>query len=166
VLASFSDLIRTEWEDGDADAIVELHRRVYVPEYGMNETFLASVGTGVARAVACGWPRASGAVWLVERSGRLMGSLALTDEDDGSGRVRWFALDRALRGRGLGRRLVDELLATARAAGLERLQLETYSALGAAARIYRDAGFSVVWERRREDWGTAVVYQGYELQLR
>ena len=34
---------------GDAAAIGELHRRVYVPEYGLNETFVTSVSAGVER---------------------------------------------------------------------------------------------------------------------
>jgi ribosomal protein S18 acetylase RimI-like enzyme len=157
--------IRRTLRDGDAQAIAELHRRIYEPEYGLNEQFTASVEDGVEAAAAAGWPQRSGAVWLVEGDGSLLGALALTDEGDGLGRVRWFALDRSLRGQGLGRSLIAELLEEARAAGLSKLELETISILTAAARIYRDAGFRVVWERRRVDWGPPMTMQGYELEL-
>jgi RimJ/RimL family protein N-acetyltransferase len=161
-------LIRRELYDGDDVAIAELHRRVYGPEFGMNEEFVSRVAAAIEGAIEQGWPEQSGAVWLVEREGEpeLLGSIGLTDEADGSGRVRWFVLDLSLRGRGLGRALLAELLEQARAIGLERLELETFSALTTAAALYRQAGFQVVWERGRTDWGPPITYQHYTVQLR
>jgi ribosomal protein S18 acetylase RimI-like enzyme len=157
--------IRRALRDGDTRAITDLHRRVYAGEYGLNEQFAESVQQGLDAAVATGWPQRSGAVWLPERGATLLGALALTDEGDGLGRVRWFVLDPELRGRGLGRLLVEQLLDEARAAGLRRLELATFSRLAAAARIYRDAGFRVTWEREQGDWGPPVTFQGYALEL-
>ena len=104
--------IRRPPKPDDGPAIGELHRRVYMTEHGLNDRF---VDGDVARAIASGWPERSGGVWLVDRGGPLLGALALTDEGDGLGRVRWFALDPSLRGQGLGRSLFGELLAQARA---------------------------------------------------
>jgi ribosomal protein S18 acetylase RimI-like enzyme len=157
--------IRRTLRDGDTRAISDLHRRVYASEYGLNEAFVDSVQQGLDAAVARGWPAQDGAVWLPERGATLLGALGLTDEGDGLGRVRWFVLDPELRGRGLGRLLVAQLLDEARAAGLRQLELATFSRLTAAARIYRDAGFRVTWEREQEDWGPAVTFQGYVLEL-
>ena len=92
----------------------------------------------VAAARAAGWPELGGAVWLVEHDGVLAGSLGLTDEGDGVGWVRWFVFAPEVRGFGLGRRLVAELVACGARHGMERLELETFSALTTAARIYRD----------------------------
>jgi GNAT superfamily N-acetyltransferase len=150
---------------GDAVAIAELHRRLYVPEYGMNDEFVRRVAEGVQVAVAGGWPEAAGAVWLARQGGLVRGSLALTDEGGGRGRLRWFALEASLRGHGLGSRLVDELLVVAREAGMRRLELETFRALTSAARIYRSVGFSLTSERERTDWGAPIVYQHYSLDL-
>jgi ribosomal protein S18 acetylase RimI-like enzyme len=107
----------------------------------------------------------SGAVWLVDGDEALLGALGLTDDGERAGRLRWLVLDRSLRGRGLARSLVAELIEQARAANLHTLTLETYSELTAAARIYRDAGFRVQWERVRDDWGPAITFQGYRLDL-
>ena len=157
--------IRRDLRDGDADAIAELHRRVYASEYGLNEQFVEGVRRGLQAAVSRGWPQHSGAVWLVDGDTTLLGALGLTHEGEGVGRVRWLVLDPALRGRGLGRSLVTQLVDEARQAGLHKLTLETYSDLTAAARIYRGAGFRVQWERVHEDWGPAVTFQGYMLDL-
>lgn len=157
--------IRRTLKDDDGPAIGELHRRVYTTEHGLNDRFTESVDDDVAGAIATGWPERRGAVWLVDCGGPLLGALALTDEGDGRGRVRWFALDRSLRGQGLGRSLFHELLVQARAQNLTKLCLETIKPLTVAARIYTSCGFRVVWERERTDWGPPVVYQGYELTL-
>jgi ribosomal protein S18 acetylase RimI-like enzyme len=159
-------LIRRSLREGDLRGIAGLHRRVYVNEFDRNEEFIAAIERNLERAVATGWPEDSGAVWLVQRGAKLDGSLGLTHDEPGVGRVRWFALDPAVRGRRLGGELLAELVETARAAGMQRLELDTFSALTVAARIYRAAGFRLVWERERSDWGPPITYQGYELELR
>jgi GNAT superfamily N-acetyltransferase len=165
VIGTADYVIRRSLKDDDPREIVLLHRRVYVPEYGMNEEFLARVAAAVESAVTRGWPDVAGAVWLVQCGGSVAGSLGLTDEGDGVGYVRWFLLERSLRGHGLGRSLVAELIERARSDGYRRLELETFSALTTAARIYRDAGFQIVWERERTDWGPPIVYRHYLLDL-
>ena len=158
-------VVRTELADRDGDAIVALHDRVYCTEYGFDARFAASLAWSIEAARARGWPATSGGVWLVDRRAQLEGSLALTTEGDGLGRVRWFVLAPAVRGRGLGRRLLAELLSQARARGLAQLELETFSALTVAARIDRQAGFSLQWERETDEWGPPILFQGYALQL-
>ena len=157
--------IRRTLRDGDGPAIGELHRRVYMTEHGFNDRFCETVDDDIDRAIASGWPERTGSVWLVDRGGALLGALALTDEGGGLGRVRWFALDRSLRGHGLGRSLFGELLTEARAQHLTKLCLETVKPLTVAAHIYTSHGFRVVWERHRTDWGPPLTYQGYELTL-
>ncbi len=160
-------LVRRELGGGDAEAIVELHDRVYRAEYGVDQRFAASVAQSVRRAVARGWPAEAGAVWLVDRCGdrRLGGALGLTDEGGGIGRVRWFVLAPEVRGRGLGRMLLAELVAQARAAGMGTLELETFSGLKAAAHLYRSVGFRLRSEQPSDKWGPPIVYQGYVLSL-
>ena len=157
--------IRRTLREDDPRAIADLHRRIYGSEYGLNERFVEGVQRGLDACVARGWPRAGGGVWLVERRGALLGALGLTDEGDAMGRVRWLVFDPQLRGRGLGRSLVAELVDEARAAGMRTLTLETFAALTTAARIYRGLGFRLQWERERRDWGPAVTFQGYRLEL-
>lgn len=157
--------VRRHLRDGDIAAIARLHSRVYLPEYGRNQAFVDAIATNVRSAAAAGWPLTAGAVWLIDDDHRLSGSLALTYDGDGVARVRWFVLDRSLRGQGWGGFLLDELIEHARADGLRRLELETFSALRAAGHLYRRAGFELQWERERHDWGSPITYQGYRLEL-
>jgi GNAT superfamily N-acetyltransferase len=158
-------VVRRRLDDGDPEAIVELHARLYGSDFGMDARFAEGVRTGLAAALATGWMRDSGRVWLVDGDDGLAGTLALTEEGGGLGRVRWFLLAHELRGRGLGRRLIAELLDEARAVGLERLELVTFSALTVAARIYRAAGFELVGAETTEMWGPRIEFQRYECAL-
>ena len=159
-------VIRRTLRPGDAGRIAELHDRIYSAEYGLDERSRAWVERSIQNAMDGGWPEDAGAVWLVERNDELAGTLALTPEGGNVGAVHWFVLAPELRGRGLGRSLFDELIAQARRSGFEHLVLDTFSALTAAARIYRDAGFAVVSEREGDQWGPPLTMQSYELQLR
>jgi len=164
--ADAAPTIRRELRDGDVEAIVALHERLYSREYGMNEDFVAGVADTLTSAIASGWPQAgAGGIWIVERKGEFAGCVGLTDEGDGLGYIRWVLLDPALRGSGLGKRLVGEAVAQASAAGLTQLKLYTFSDLRAAARIYRGLGFRVVSEEPRTSWGPPITFQRYELAL-
>jgi ribosomal protein S18 acetylase RimI-like enzyme len=157
--------IRRHLRAGDLGAIVEHHGRIYGREFGVDSDFEAMVATSVAEAGRRGWPTEREGIWIVERDGVFAGSLGLTDEGE-TGVIRWFVLDADLRGQGLGRRLLDELLTKALEVGYERLRLETFSELRAAARLYRELGFEVVREDTRPRWGRAsITYQHYELEL-
>jgi ribosomal protein S18 acetylase RimI-like enzyme len=158
--------IRRGLRPGDLGAIIEHHGRVYAREYGVDSSFEAHVAAAVASTAVRGFPRDSEAIWIVERDGRHAGSLALTDEGEGVACVRFFVLDPELRGMGLGRRLLGELLETARAGGFERAVLETFSDLTAAAHLYCDHGFRVVDSETGPRWGRAeITYQRYEVEL-
>jgi RimJ/RimL family protein N-acetyltransferase len=158
--------IRRSLHEGDVDAIVALHDRVYRAEYERNDAFVAAVSASIHGAADAGWPHTGGAVWLVERDGEIIGSFGLTDEGGGVGQIRWVVLAPEARGSGLMRTMLNEAIDTARAQGMTRLVLDTYSALTAAAHVYRSAGFEVVSARDRDDWGPTITYQHYELRLR
>jgi ribosomal protein S18 acetylase RimI-like enzyme len=158
--------IRNDLRPGDLGAIIAHHGETYSAEYGLNSAMEAHVAASVAKAGVRGFPRERERLWIVECGERHAGSLALTDEGDDLGAVRWFVIDRELRGHGLGRRLVGELLAAAREFGLRGLWLETFSDLRAAAAIYRSVGFEVVSEETAPRWGRErLTYQRYELEL-
>ena len=155
--------IRRELRPGDLGAILEHHGRVYAREHGVDSSFEAHVAATLANAALRGFPQP---IWIVEHDGAHAGSFALTDSEDGIACARWFLLDPVVRGRGLGRQLVEELVAAAEEAGYERIVLETFSDLRAAAHLYRSRGFRVTSAETGPRWGRAeITYQRYELEL-
>ena len=85
---------------------------------------------------------------------RHAGSLALTDEGDGLGAVRWFVLDRALRGHGLGRRLIGELIDRgARRPATTGSGSRPSATCAPPPHLYRSHGFELVSARDRPALG-------------
>jgi ribosomal protein S18 acetylase RimI-like enzyme len=158
--------IRRELRPGDLGAIVAHHGRTYGAEYGVDSTFEGHVAATVARAAKRGFPSEREAICIVECDGAHAGSIALTDEGSDEAALRWVVLDSRLRGRGLGRRLLGEMLAKAEQAGYATVWLETFSELRAAAHLYREHGFRLVSEETAPRWSRdSITYQRYELEL-
>ena len=80
--------------------------------------------------------------------------------------MRWLLLHPDLRGRGLGRRLVEEAVAFSREAGYSSIFLWTVDSLPAAAGLYKSAGFREKEKVTHELWGSLVTEVKYELALK
>jgi GNAT superfamily N-acetyltransferase len=163
--------VRVGPRPGDLGDVLAMHGRLYAAEYGYSPEFEAHVAKGIAGfAAALGAAREDpsrpepGWLWLAERDGVLLGTVALTREGSGVGQRRWFLVDPQARG-GLGARLLDVLLAQARAAEMTRIVLWTVDGLDAAARLYTRAGFRRAEERPVHQWGHDLVEVRYELPL-
>ena len=124
------------------NTIVRLHREVYEGEYGLDPSFAADVATQMAELRRRGWPGPREGLWLAEADGdQVVGSITLYELGGGLGRLGHLVLTPEARGTGAGRRLVEQVLEAARAAGYERLELATFSDLTAAGGLYRSVGF-------------------------
>ena len=155
--------LRTRLRPGDIGAIVRMHCELYAREHGFDHTFEAYVAEPLARFALGASPRER--IWLAERDGELAGSIAIVAESPDVAQLRWFLVVPAARGEGLGRRLLEEAIAFARAEGYRRIVLWTVSGLAVAARSYAAAGFvrtRLVPARR---WGRDVVEELHELEL-
>jgi ribosomal protein S18 acetylase RimI-like enzyme len=158
--------IRSHLRPGDIGDIVRMHGEVYAREYGLDATFEGSVAETLGMLVRRGWPNDGEGIWVAEADGERVGAVILSDEGNGLSRLRMFVLRPEYRGAGVGRRLLEQLLSTTRAAGYERIELDTFSELRAAAHLYRRAGFRRVSGRRRLMWGREIEFERYELELR
>jgi GNAT superfamily N-acetyltransferase len=158
---SRSVTVRRELEPGDLEGLTRLHGAIYPREHRLGGSFVADVERDLASAIDRGWPQ-RGAVWIVEHGGEIAGSLALTEEDDGPAKIRWFLLAPSLRGQGLGRRLLTELVAEADEAGHEAICLVTFSDLQTAGHLYRSLGFEITESHRDDRWGRPLLLQRYE----
>ena len=104
-------------------------------------------------------------LWIAERAGRIVGCVAVVGAADQEAQLRWFLVDPAVRGLGLGKQLLHEAIAFAKSCGYGSMFLWTVSALTAAAQLYRAAGFALVEAKRINQWGVEVVEEKYVLKL-
>jgi GNAT superfamily N-acetyltransferase len=156
--------IRTTLKPGDLGAIVHLHGITYAQECGFDSTFEAYVAAPLAEFVMR-WPTVGERLWIAERDGRIVGSIAIVAATPDAAQLRWFLVDPRERGLGLGSRLLVEAIRFCEAHRYAWVFLWTVSALTAAARLYRGAGFQKVEERHGCLWGVDAVEEKYELSL-
>jgi GNAT superfamily N-acetyltransferase len=74
-------------------------------------------------------------------------------------------LEPAARGTGLGRRLVEECVAFARAVGYREVVLWTHQVLTAARAIYAKVGFELIETWVHDDFGHDEVSETWRLKL-
>lgn len=78
----------------------------------------------------------------VDGSARLIGMVGLYPRGEGVAELRKMYLRKAARGRGLGRMMLERVLARARELGFRRIELETSSKLIEAIGLYKKYGFA------------------------
>lgn len=155
--------LRHDLRPGDLGAIVHLHGTLYAREYGFDSTFEAYVAGPLAEFVLA--PGDRNRLWIAERGEGIIGCIAIVGVSHTEAQLRWFLVDPAARGLGLGKLLSREAIAFSRHCGYDSVFLWTVSALTAAAKLYRDAGFVKVEEKPGRQWGVDVVEERYTLRL-
>jgi GNAT superfamily N-acetyltransferase len=103
-----------------------------------------------------------GAIWLAQAGTDAIGCVALRPLEGHVGEVKRMYVDGAWRGRGVGRALLETLIAHARALGYHHLRLGTIADMTAARSLYHSLGFVPI-ERYRAD--EMVDTEFYELTL-
>ena len=154
--------LRTDITEADLERLVQLHGDLYEREFGWSRDFEDYVRAGV-EAFAAGPPGERERVWIAEVGDELVGAIAIVESSAEDAQVRWFLLAPAARGRGLGKRLLEEALGFARAAEYRRVFLWTVAELEAAAALYRAAGFFLTEEITHEVWGAERTEHRYDL---
>ena len=149
---------------GDIGWIVHRQGLLYAQEYGWDLSFEALVAE-IAAAFVKHLDATREHCWIAERQGRVVGSVFLVRAADDVARLRLLYVEPEARGLGIGRRLTDECIAFARAAGYRRLTLWTNDVLVSARRIYQAAGFRLVASEPHVSFGKSLVGQHWDLTL-
>jgi len=155
--------IRHDLRPGDIGYVIYLHGILYAEEHGFDCTFEPYVAGPMADFVRSRTERDR--LWIVEKGGQIVGSVAIVKASEREAQLRWLLLHPDVRGHGVGRVLVEEAVQFCRDRGYSSVFLWTISALTAAAELYRSVGFRVTEEKAHEMWGVAVSEQRYDLEL-
>jgi len=103
-----------------------------------------------------------GAFWVARLDGQIVGSVGVERLPDGRAELHRLYLDATLRGRGVGRALVEAVLGWCRAAGIKQLTLWSDTRFDRAHRLYEGMGFTKTGERELPDDPNDTREFGYE----
>jgi DNA-binding MarR family transcriptional regulator/GNAT superfamily N-acetyltransferase len=149
---------------GDIGWVVARHGALYAAEYGWDERFEALVAEIAAKFIQQ-FDAAGERCWIAESGGEPVGSVFLVRQNKTTAKLRLLLVEPRARGQGLGRRLVRECVAFARAKGYRKLALWTQSNLAAARAIYKAEGFSLVSTEKHASFGVRLTGEYWELKL-
>jgi putative acetyltransferase len=129
----------------DAAAVVRVIGRVF-EEYGF--VFDPAVEVPDLLAFDRHYAPPRGAFWVVRAGDGIVGSVGVERLDAGSAELHRLYLDAGLRGRGVGRSLVEAVLAWCRGAGIPELVLWSDTRFDRAHVLYERMGFRRTAERK------------------
>lgn len=151
---------------GAIGRVVELHARYYAASWGFEAVFEAKVAAGLGEFFARLNPATDG-FWVARRGDELVGSITIDGGDwrEAGARLRWFIVDEAARGRGVGQALMREAMDFCAKAGHSRVYLWTFAGLDPARRLYEKHGFRLVEEHEGIEWGKPMREQRMVAEL-
>ena len=156
--------IRTELRPGDIGMVIHLHGRLYKEEYDFGVLFETYVAEGLCEFYRQYDP-ARDRVWICEHGAAMVGFLLLMHRGEDAAQLRYFILEPAYRGIGLGKKLMELFMQHLREKGFRRAYLWTTHELGTAASLYKRHGFVLVEEKASEAFGKSLYEQKYEQRV-
>lgn len=140
---SLVDHAEAGYEHGLVGAVTSLLARARHAAEGADHRLDATRAAAIAEFVDDFSPTRDG-LWTLRRDERILGAAALDGRGPGLPKLRWFAVDGAVRGLGHGRTLLESALARAAEHGAPGVQVHVHEDEREALGLYHSAGFEVV----------------------
>lgn len=165
-LFSSGNEILSGYRPGLIGEITRLHAVYYYENWGFHINFETQVATELSQFCLRLNPETDG-LWSSKIDGKFTGSVAIDGslrETEGA-RLRWFIVEPAFQGTGIGRVLLKQAIDFCGQKGLNKIFLWTFKGLEAARTLYERAGFILVEEHVFSGWGSEITEQKFELNL-
>jgi len=157
--------IESGYIPGSIGRISELHGTYYHGHWGFGLYFEAKVATELSEFLQR-YNKNSDGIWIATANGRVEGSVIIDGihtESEGA-HLRWFITSDTLRGKGVGRKLINKAIDFCKSKSYKTIYLWTFEGLDAARHLYEEVGFKLIKQRSGVHWGTKVTEQYFELK--
>lgn len=148
---------------GAIGKIAELHGTYYAQHWDFGLFFESKVATELSEFLNRFDPAHDG-FWLARAQDQIVGAIAIDGSQAATtgARLRWFILDPAYQGQGIGNLLMHAAMQFCEQAAFKRVYLTTFAGLDAARHLYEKWGFRLCEEEEDTHWGKAVMEQVFE----
>lgn len=156
--------IESGYIPGSIGRIAELHGTYYHDHWRFGLYFEAKVAIELSEFLQR-YDKNCDGIWIATVNGRVEGSVVIDGihaENEGA-HLRWFIISEALKGKGVGRKLINKAIDFCKNKGYKRTYLWTFEGLNAARHLYENAGFKLIKQQSGVQWGATVNEQYFEL---
>lgn len=161
---SSSPYLLRQHKPGDIGWMIYRHGVLYAEEYAWDETFEALVADILARFIHEHDPERE-RLWIAERDGEPIGSVMVVDAGEQVAQLRLLLVEPKARGKGVGKRLIDECIDFSKRKKYKKIKLWTQSILLEARHLYSKAGFTLLNEEPHRAFGHDLVAEFWERPL-
>ncbi|HCK01671.1 MAG TPA: MarR family transcriptional regulator [Serratia grimesii] len=139
---------------------LEMHMQYYSRAVGFGAFFEATVGSMLSE-LANRLSHPQNQTWSAVSGERIVGSVSIDGETLGDNRahLRAFIIDDSLRGRGVGRQLLNHAVSFCDEQGFDETHLWTFKGLDAARHLYESVDFVLADEQPGTQWGQQMTEQ-------
>jgi len=104
-------------------------------------------------------------IWMAEYNNKIVGCVAIVHQPNEEAQLRWFLLDPAFRGLGIGKKLLTDAVDFCREKKFKNVFLLTTSLQDKALQMYKMMGFELTKSEEVEEWGKVFYEERYDLKL-
>jgi N-acetylglutamate synthase-like GNAT family acetyltransferase len=156
--------IRESLMPGDLGYLTHMHAKIYQAECGYDLEFEGYVCKTFYDFTKRYSPKMD-RFFIAEKDGEIIGNIAILGHSEEEAQLRWFLIDPAYRGLGLGQELFQRAMNFCREMKYKRLWLLTTDDQVKATSMYTREGFELVSEEELSMWGRKLIERKYEMKL-
>ncbi|WP_294962342.1 bifunctional helix-turn-helix transcriptional regulator/GNAT family N-acetyltransferase [uncultured Flavobacterium sp.] len=155
---------RHEIMPGDVGYIIHLHGAIYGKEYHFSTDFERYVIKTFYDFLEKYSPE-NDRIWMAEYNNKIVGCVAIVHQSNEEAQLRWFLLDPAFRGLGIGKRLLTDAVEFCKAKKFKNVFLLTTNLQDKALQMYKMMGFELTKSEEVQEWGKTFYEERYDLKL-
>jgi GNAT superfamily N-acetyltransferase len=153
--------IRITPQPGDLGFVIHRHGKMYADEYGYGVSFEMYVAMGMYEFYKNYDPNKD-RVWICEHDNKIIGFLLLMHRENNAVQLRYFYLEAAYRGIGLGKKMMQQFFEFVKEKNYSAVYLWTTQEQTSAAAMYKAFGFTLTEEKDSTAFGKLLKEQKYE----
>lgn len=165
--ATTETLFEEGYKPGYLGRIVELHGRYYSKVWGSGAVFEGLMA--IELSDFCNKYNPERDLLLTAHvDGEFAGSIVIygSKSTQNAAQLRWFILDEAYQGRGIGRAMLERAIAFCRAKKFDKIYLWTADQLPQSRHLYESVGFAIVEQTTDSNYGVPLLKLRMEMSLK